>query len=70
MGPETLPRLQRAVKEALTLPMARELVRGHRVGAGIDFEGTWGERSVLLSLPEERRGCLCVHVHVQLWVGL
>lgn len=40
MGPETSPRPQRAVKEALTLPMARDLVRGHSVGAGIGFEGT------------------------------
>lgn len=41
MGPETSFWPQRAVKEALALPIASELVRGHRGGAGI--EGTLGK---------------------------
>lgn len=43
MGPETSFWPQRAVKEALALPTARKLVRGHTVEAGIGLRLPGGD---------------------------
>lgn len=63
MGPGTSFWPQRAVKEALTLHTARELVRGHRVGAGTDGRVP-RERGQESSVPlgQAGRRLVCAHM--------